>query len=134
MINPDLTACSIGTVGELLVQYRLMGWGEEVCLMTQDHQYDLVVLHPIPIRVQVKASLAMNGHSYRFNTGKGRSSKDIYKKNDYDILCCVALDLERIHFLPFIDQKSKRLKSSVFTEENEYNSWSALVDSISQSR
>lgn len=131
MISDDLDNCQIGEVGERFVAYKLRKWGEEVVDVGQSNPYDLVVLRDNPIRLQVKTTLKLNGQSYQFNIGTG-SKKKKYKEGAYDALCLVALDIERVYFDLFSDQKMKRVHPNKYTKENQYLSWKAVLDNLTK--
>jgi hypothetical protein len=54
-------------------------------------------------RVQVKSSIGVRDGGYSFWAVK----KNRYKRTDFDLIACVALDIKMIAFLPSIDFENK---------------------------
>lgn len=133
MLNPDLNATQIGTVGEQLTRYKLLRWGYEAVTVEQGNDYDMIVLSDQPIRLQVKATAAPDLRrpaSYRFSTRKSSRNAKRYSASQIDGFAFVALDRERVLFYdPFIST-CKRISVSDFTRENELATWWHVVDSM----
>jgi len=118
----------LGHLGEILVEMKLTLWGFE-CTMCHNHAlpYDLLLVHGGKCyRVQVKASRTPQGskNSYAFALRHG-AEKRSYEDNSYDLLCCVALDMEKIVFFPKLEQGKKGVMNSFFAANDEYQN---LVD------
>jgi hypothetical protein len=87
-------------------------------------------------RIQVKASVAKRRSrnrvdvGYQFMTNKG-GKKTPLTENDCDIVAMVAIDLERVFFVPVQKLRnsiSKRKTIAFFNEDITHNSW---VDTMS---
>lgn len=131
MLAPDLNNVQLGSIAETLVQYKLLRWGYDAIQVSQDYAYDLLIVQDRPIRVQVKSTLKIYGSSsYQFKTTRGSGATKAYKASHYDILACVALDIERVLFMCHTPQKTIRVRPNKFTASTEMESWQRSLDSL----
>lgn len=134
MISEGLSVAKIGSVGEVYVRYKLLRWGHQAYIVDQDNKYDILVVGgDRPIKVQVKSTLSparpgssKRKASYKFSVRHSGKFKS-YEEGDCDIIACVALDLERVFFMPRIDTTCKRISARKFTRENEHDTWLSSV-------
>ena len=129
MLCPDLGPLGKGEVGEAYVLYKLLRWGEEVLQVSQNNPYDLLVLRDKPIKIQVKASTKDRYCSVLFNVRRGLNDKR-YEKHDYDILALMALEYEKVVFMPLTKLRQVSVNKDDFNSANEYSSWIAALSNI----
>lgn len=133
MLCPDLTPVEVGTVAEQYVRYKLLRWGYQAIMMEQGNDYDLLIVNGDRfIRLQVKSSARIDesrGKSYKFNIGKGSSSKVPYSAKCIDGFALVALDQERVLFMAPQEKASKRIGYGTFSN-CEHQSWLDLLDHL----
>lgn len=117
------TTLKQGTAAELFVQYKMARWGFDSMKAPAHCQYDLVVIYEdAPLKVQVKSTQGVytlqnnKGTGYRFLnlsiTAKEETSG--YKDGAYDILCLVAMDVERVIFLERPSWRTKIVSKDLF--------------------
>ena len=139
----SLSALELGQSGEMFVTYKLSRVGEVVVQMPQNSRYDLIVMRDEPVRIQVKAARQpSNGRgSYQFQTARGgiyqkhtkTRVKKLYTEGDYDLLAVVALDIERVLFLPpEWEKETRRIKRAAFEEQSAELSWLEALDTLHQ--
>lgn len=133
MLTPDLTSPESGVCAEIFVRYKLTRWGYTGIIIPPTKGYDILVVEN-GVRVQVKSARHPDDYSYRFNTQRGGSSKSQrYTEDEYDLLCVVALDIERLLFFEHVDQLSFRVKQDRFIKEMQYQSFCDMLDKIGKS-
>ena len=101
---------AIGTAGEHIVCADLLMNGHRAFLANQACPYDVAVeVEGRMVRIQVKATRQQRSipqrethiASYLFHVRRcGKGGKRLYQVNDFDMLALVALDINRIAYMP----------------------------------
>lgn len=122
-------------MAESYVSYRLLSWGHTPASINGNLFYDLlVIIDGWPLRIQVKGSSDFTScHRWQFRLK--RNNAQLYKANDFDILACVSLPLERVIFVTGKHTKpSTTIPHKDFTIEGEKESWAKAVAKIFETR
>ena len=133
-----------GLIGEYIAAGSILQLGWRVSMAQQD-KVDLVAWHCNEfIRVQVKsANLIKARHhktaGYHFQLASGNGStkvKTLPTVEDYDIILLCGINARRCIALPTeeVKQQSKRVKASLFNEQNEADSWHRAVQIVRERR
>lgn len=132
MILSKLTNQQTGNISEHLVKYKLLSWGYNPIFMDGFSAYDIFVDADIPVRVQVKGTareVTKERSSYQF-TAVQSVKKVLYDKSQIDVFCFVSLERQRIFFDFCKKVRCRSIKAAMFTEEQEYASWLAVLDKL----
>lgn len=111
----DPTDLAIGTAAEHLVCFDLLMGGYRAFLADQNCPYDVAVeIGARLVRIQVKATRKARAVPQRTNPSSaymwhvrrsGKNGSRVYRDGEFDALALVALDVQRIAYLPPEDQK-----------------------------
>lgn len=111
----ELTDLAVGTAAEHLVCFDLLMQGYRAFLTDQNCPYDVAVeIDGRLVRVQVKATRAPRSvpqrvhpsSAYQWHVRRaGKCGVRVYEKGAFDALALVALDIQRIAYLPPSEQK-----------------------------
>lgn len=122
-----------GDIGELsfILQAKLNGL-EILTPISASSVYDVVIHNDTSfVRVQVKSTNSFESGSdcYKFNVGRGKSSKRKYHSSDIDYFALYIISLEMFYIIPFkkINVKTIRVYPNKKHKYNKYiNAWGLL--------